>query len=103
MTNYPSCAVSVLGSRVVSGDEDVSGPMVIVSVVGASVEPSVVSGDVSGDVLGDSVVDIVSPLHAMGNVDGQLGSLGWKHASVFDELVQYNPKQTLLSSLQKLP
>ncbi len=46
----------------------------------------IVVGD--SDVVGDAVVTIVSPVHATGNVDGQVASFGWKQALVLLESVQ---------------
>lgn len=56
-----------------------------VSVEGVSDGVSVVSDPV---VTGDEEVETFSPLQDTGKVDGQFGSLGWKHASVWVEFVQ---------------
>jgi hypothetical protein len=88
-----SVAVSVVVSVEVSVVVSVG-----VSVVVSVDDPSLIVED---SVLpGDCVVIPISPLQDTGNVVGQFGSFGWKHASVCVELVQYNPKHTLLSSLQ---
>ena len=77
-------------SEEVSNPVDVLGSTVPVSVVGSTVPVSVlgISVEVSGNVVGISVVAAPSALHAIGNVDGQLESFGWKQASVREELVQ---------------
>jgi hypothetical protein len=51
----------------------------------------------------DGVDVVVVDVHEIGNVDGHDESLGWKQAVDWVESVQYSPKHTLLSVLQKLP
>jgi hypothetical protein len=58
--------------------------LVIVSVVPESVVDISVGVSVVSDIVdeGKFVVEVFSPLHETGKLEGQFGSFGWKHASV---------------------